>query len=318
MVYKDKEKQKAHAAKYREEHREELNEKSKQWYQINKERLQEVRKRYRDNNKEKINEHLKVYYINNKDKIKKRQQTFREKNRTEINRKRRVWVSENKEKCKNRDKKWRNENKDKISKAERKRYFKNKKNRLEAIKIRDLEDHKKIFDILGNKCVSCGETNLNFLTLDHIHNDGYLDKTKNGSSLTKTFIRKYRKSGWPIEEIKQKFQILCYNCNSAKVKRDYFDLPYEEQSYGQRYRFKLWKEAFYFFGPCQICGCSNLKFLSIDHIHNDGAKKRKNGEKVGAGLLSVFKKQGWPESLKEDYRLLCFNCNCNKEYNKNR
>jgi len=59
-------------------------------------------------------------------------------------------------------------------------------------------------------------------------------------------------------------------------------------------------------GKCACCGESTKEFLTIDHIKNDGCKKRKEGEPIGAALYRKLKEKNWP---KEDYQLLCMNCN---------
>jgi hypothetical protein len=90
------------------------------------------------------------------------------------------------------------------------------------------------------------------------------------------------------------------------------NLPLEKQDKDQKFRIKLQKEAFNFFGPCKTCGDTNLTHLTISHIHDNGAEKRKNREGGGTKLLQKFRNLGWPESLKEDYCLECFSCNCSK------
>jgi hypothetical protein len=59
-------------------------------------------------------------------------------------------------------------------------------------------------------------------------------------------------------------------------------------------------------GMCVCCGETEPKFLSIDHINNDGYERRKNGEQCGAALYRWLRDQGWP---KDNYQLLCMNCN---------
>lgn len=71
---------------------------------------------------------------------------------------------------------------------------------------------KEIFDYYGWKCNCCGETTPEFLTLDHINNDGYLDKNPNGDKKTgKELYSLVKKQGFP-----DKYQTLCHNCNFAK------------------------------------------------------------------------------------------------------
>ena len=62
----------------------------------------------------------------------------------------------------------------------------------------------------GNiKCACCGETEIKFLAIDHINNNGKKDRIKNGWG--NTFYRYLRKNNYP-----KGFQVLCHNCNIAK------------------------------------------------------------------------------------------------------
>jgi len=64
-----------------------------------------------------------------------------------------------------------------------------------------------------------------------------------------------------------------------------------------------------FGGKCEICGYVGYA-LQIDHIHNDGAKERKKLKtmnKYYKHLLSLS-----DEELKQNYQLLCANCNWEK------
>lgn len=79
-----------------------------------------------------------------------------------------------------------------------------------------------MFDALGQCCNCCGETHPDFLSLDHINNEGSSfraskrerilgDKTKsywNEQQIYRLAIRE----GWP----KDKYQVLCMSCNFAK------------------------------------------------------------------------------------------------------
>ena len=64
-------------------------------------------------------------------------------------------------------------------------------------------------------------------------------------------------------------------------------------------------------GHCVCCGETDYRFLSIDHINNDGNKHRKEGI-TDKGLWRWLKKQGYP---KDNFQLLCFNCNLGKRIN---
>lgn len=57
---------------------------------------------------------------------------------------------------------------------------------------------------------------------------------------------------------------------------------------------------------CPNCPETNEKFLTIDHINNDGAAhKRQIGR---AGLYRWLKQNGFPEG----FQVLCWNCNCGR------
>lgn len=69
-----------------------------------------------------------------------------------------------------------------------------------------------IFDHYGWICKCCGETIKEFLSLDHIDDDGYLDKNPNGDKKSgKELYLLVKKQGFPT-----KYQTLCMNCNWGK------------------------------------------------------------------------------------------------------
>lgn len=74
------------------------------------------------------------------------------------------------------------------------------------------ELRKEIFDYYGWECVCCGEKMKEFLSLDHIKNDGYLDKNPNGDKKSgKELYLLVKKQGFP-----SKYQTMCMNCNWGK------------------------------------------------------------------------------------------------------
>lgn len=62
---------------------------------------------------------------------------------------------------------------------------------------------------------------------------------------------------------------------------------------------------------CQCCGEWRNKFLSLDHINNDGNAHRKDIGGGGRFLYHWAVKNGFPKTL----RLLCFNCNMGRHLN---
>jgi len=216
---------------------------------------------------------------------------------------------ENKEHRKECGKKYYKENKE-HNKEYGKRYYNENKDKIKEHHKKYREENKiQVLEILGGcKCSLCNVTNPDYLTVDHIDETGYIDKKKgySGHSLRLAVTN----DTYPKDKLSN-LRVLCWNHNLAR-RREYLDLPWELQTKNQRYSAKLWKEAFEFFGGCP-CGITELKFLTISHIHNDGAERRRNGERNSTALLSNFRQQGWPESLKEDYRLECANCNCSRK-----
>lgn len=70
-----------------------------------------------------------------------------------------------------------------------------------------------VFDHYGRVCVCCGERNIEFLTIDHINNDGNIHRASlNSHGGGKSIYRDLKKRGWPPI-----VQILCWNCNAAKA-----------------------------------------------------------------------------------------------------
>lgn len=68
---------------------------------------------------------------------------------------------------------------------------------------------------LGGRCACCGESELEFLQLDHVNEDGYKDRLRYGGGVSH---RSYRdamrliKASLPVV----RYQLLCANCNLSK------------------------------------------------------------------------------------------------------
>ena len=68
----------------------------------------------------------------------------------------------------------------------------------------------KFFKMYGDKCECCGEKHIEFLTLEHKKNDGYLEKQHQ----YKPYIIALK------EHNSEKYGVLCHNCNFAKAHGD--------------------------------------------------------------------------------------------------
>ena len=75
---------------------------------------------------------------------------------------------------------------------------------------------KEIFEVLGNKCSCCNEAEPLFLSIDHINNDGYLERKRNSKGNVNLGVigrlQLIKDQGIP----RDKYQILCMNCNTGK------------------------------------------------------------------------------------------------------
>lgn len=66
----------------------------------------------------------------------------------------------------------------------------------------------------GSQCNCCGEAQEEFLQLDHVENDGHLDRKLHRTS-NKLFAH-LKRAGWPTA----RYQLLCANCNFGKLMND--------------------------------------------------------------------------------------------------
>lgn len=70
-----------------------------------------------------------------------------------------------------------------------------------------------LYEYYGNKCACCGETEMKFLSIDHVNGGGNKHRKNfcGGSSIG--LMIEIKRRGYPPE-----FQLLCMNCNSGKYR----------------------------------------------------------------------------------------------------
>lgn len=61
------------------------------------------------------------------------------------------------------------------------------------------------------KCACCGESHIEFLTIDHINNDGAEHKNKLGHKYRGSILQNIFSKGFKASD----YQILCLNCNTS-------------------------------------------------------------------------------------------------------
>ena len=89
------------------------------------------------------------------------------------------------------------------------RYFAANKSKVyEYRKARERRTKEEVITHYGGKCNCCGETIIEFLTMDHIHGGG----RKHAKELKKTrFFMWVKRNNYP-----DYLQVLCFNCNCGR------------------------------------------------------------------------------------------------------
>lgn len=103
----------------------------------------------------------------------------------------------------------------------RKTYYLKHKERLQSeAKIKRFSARMEMLKKYGMVCSCCGESDIRFLTIDHISGGGRQDYKNNGTHIA----FRLRKQGWP-----NGYQTLCYNCNCGRAKNRGI-CPHQEES----------------------------------------------------------------------------------------
>lgn len=84
----------------------------------------------------------------------------------------------------------------------------------------DMEDKERrkrlkmhVLNHYGGKCVCCGTTTMEFLSMDHINGDGYIDRSLGDGD---HIWNQIKRNNYP-----DTFQILCFNCHMARAHYGY-------------------------------------------------------------------------------------------------
>lgn len=73
-----------------------------------------------------------------------------------------------------------------------------------------------IINHFDGKCACCGESLLQFLTIDHVNNDGHIERKLHNNSGNIEYIRLAKRIA--ANEVITDRQLLCYNCNLGKAR----------------------------------------------------------------------------------------------------
>lgn len=119
-----------------------------------------------------------------------------------------LWYKNNRERMRRLQKEYREKNLEKVLEIEKKSREKNRESRLNRMRQYYFNLRNELFEAYGNKCACCGEIRREFFAVDHILGGGTAEKRKLG---TRPLYRKIKAEGFP----KDKYQILCHNCNMS-------------------------------------------------------------------------------------------------------
>jgi predicted Holliday junction resolvase-like endonuclease len=159
------------------------------------EKHKQYMRNYQRQNSKKLNDYMKIWRKNNPEKDREIKKRYYQKNREKILQREKKYRDANKEKIKEILKRWYQKNKDAVSQK-----------RLQ-LKVKVLIHYS------GNppKCACCGETIIEFLTIDHIKGGGNKHKKSLNLSMGYSFYYWLVKNGYP-----EGYQVLCMNCNWGK------------------------------------------------------------------------------------------------------
>ncbi len=105
---------------------------------------------------------------------------------------------------------------DKRRKAALKYYHKNRDKQIMAMRRWHRNLITQVIEHYGGKCTCCGETELLFLTLDHIDGQGAKHRKQFGGRYSGRKVYQ-----WIIvQEYPKGFQVLCFNCNCGKARNN--------------------------------------------------------------------------------------------------
>lgn len=129
----------------------------------------------------------------------------------------------------------------------------------------------------------------------------------------KRYFRPYCVQCWTAS--RREYQKAYTKRNAGKLTRyhaDKYARTRDVQRMSRKRYYEKWKKIVFdrYGNECSCCGEAEPKFLTIDHVNDDGAEHRKE---VSAGIV-LFR---WlvANDFPETFRILCFNCNSGRYHN---
>jgi hypothetical protein len=261
------------------------------WAKNNPEKVKSSRKKYKLRHKEQIREYNRTRYVNIKDRKNERR---RNKRRNDPNFSGITWKYSGKWKIEHPEE-WKQIKKE----YHKKHYESNKEDSLQKMHNYLSNRRREVLYWYSNgemKCSRCGETHIEFLAVDHIHNNGRKERKENPGNAINYIIR----NNFPDE-----YQVLCHNCNF--IKRAEVTTRKTPSAAYHKFRDKIKNMMLnkYSHGSmkCECCGFADPRALSFNHINKQNAKSLRPTK--GPLMLFLYK-NNVPTS---EINVLCMNCN---------
>lgn len=196
-----------------------------------------------------------------------------------------------------RTKQWRLNNKERhalLSRQSRQRLGSEHRKAKRAARRRTVLEHYGVGGVA--KCVKCGESQYEFLAIDHVNGGGLAHRKQIGANIYEWIFK---------AELPDGFRTLCHNCN-AIAKHEKF-LP-TNPGYQTKHTRKRRMDVLKHYGgdppQCACCGFGDTRALTIDHPDGVPSRHRKpNGQRKQLHVVLLT------EGLPVGYRVLCCNCN---------
>ncbi len=152
----------------------------------------------------------------------------------------------------------------------------------------------------GWRCVTCGNTDRDLLTFDHVNGGGEAERKKMGGQFPA--INYYYMH---LDEARRKLQVLCANCNWRRSTHDSHNVSRSRSAID----FRTTRNGLVRIlgGPrCVGCGESDERVLTIDHIRGGGTADR-NSRGGYWSMIRHYSTHQAEASLM--LQVLCRNCN---------
>lgn len=100
----------------------------------------------------------------------------------------------------------------------------------------------------------------------------------------------------------------CRKCSQIDRKRLYDPVKNRDR------QIAIKREVMYAYGKeCYCCGEADLRFLTLDHVNDDGVSHRRIAKSRGISFYYWLKMNKCPTDV--ELRVSCFNCNCARRSN---